>query len=132
MVKGCGEALRELQKKGYIFIVVTNQGGVALGLYTEAEVHQMHGRISGYLSQFDVAIREYYYCPHHSKVSQCLCRKPGSLMLEKAIARFKIDAANSWFIGDNARDIEAGAAAGVRTLLVPSNADLRNYADERF
>jgi len=132
LVHGISEALQELQKKGYIFIVITNQGGIARELYGHDRVHEIHDELKAHFESENVDITEFYYCPHHPNSSACICRKPDSLMLEKALARFDIDASASWFIGDNDRDIEAGKKAGIRTLLIPSNADLREYLSEIF
>jgi len=63
-------------------------------------------------------------------VEACLCRKPLPLMLEKAMARFGIDPGNSWFIGDSERDMEAGKAAGVRTIQVESNGNLTKILEQ--
>ncbi len=130
LVHGIVESLQELQKKGYIFIVITNQGGIARELYDHARVHEIHDQLKYHFESEKIIIQEFYYCPHHPVVSACICRKPDSLMLEKALARFNIHAEKSWFIGDNDRDIEAGKKAGVQTLLIPSNADLREYLDQ--
>jgi D-glycero-D-manno-heptose 1,7-bisphosphate phosphatase len=65
-----------------------------------------------------------YYCPHHPSRGSCLCRKPGSLLLERAIARHTIDPTRSVMIGDRERDMEAAAAVGVRGIRVGSNAPL--------
>lgn len=127
MVEGIAEALQELKKRGYIFIVITNQGGIGKKLYTHNRVKEIHLDLKEFFAGYGVNILEFYYCPHHPESSSCLCRKPDSLMLEKAIARHHINAAASYFIGDNDRDIEAGKKAGVETVLVPSNADLREY-----
>ena len=72
-----------------------------------------------------IVIEEVYYCPHHDSTGKCLCRKPGSLLVEKAIARFDIDASRSYFIGDRERDIIAGQSAGTKGILVEVNSDLR-------
>jgi D-glycero-D-manno-heptose 1,7-bisphosphate phosphatase len=127
IVEGSAEALRWLQAKGYLLIVITNQGGIAKGLYTHSRVNEIHKEIKSFYKIYGVHIKDFYYCPHHPSTGECLCRKPESLMLEKAIARFDIEPSVSWFIGDNPRDIEAGHQAGVKTLLIPSNADLRDF-----
>jgi len=127
IVEGIAAALRELSKKGYIFIVITNQGGIGRGLYSHERVNEIHKQIRIYFESEKVTITDFYYCPHHPSVSACLCRKPDSLMLEKAMARYHIDPSQAWFIGDTERDIEAGLKAGVKTLLIPSNAVLGEY-----
>ena len=71
-----------------------------------------------------IAYLETYFCPHHDALSNCLCRKPHSGMIEKAIARHKIDPVKSFMIGDKYRDIEAGEAAGVRGIKIEVNQSL--------
>jgi D-glycero-D-manno-heptose 1,7-bisphosphate phosphatase len=129
IVKGIAAALRELSKQGYMFIVITNQGGIARGLYSHERVNEIHEQVRLHFESEKVTITDFYYCPHHPSVSACLCRKPDSLMLEKAMARYDIDPVQSWFIGDAERDIEAGIKAGLKTLLIPSNADLGEYLE---
>ena len=130
MVEGVGEALATLRDKGYAFAVATNQSGLAKGLYSESDMHTIHNAIDTYLKDFGVQILDYYYCPHHPSFSKCLCRKPGSSMLERAAARFNADLSKSWFVGDKERDMEAGRQVGLKTLLVTSNEDLRRRIDE--
>lgn len=127
MVEGVGEALAALKEKGYQFAVATNQSGLAKGIYKRADMQTIHDTIEKELEPFDVKILDFYYCPHHPDYSLCLCRKPDSSMLERAVARFGADKTQSWFIGDKQRDIDAGIKAGLNTLLVDSNEDLRPH-----
>ena len=85
----------------------------------------MHHYLEEEMLKYDIHFEEIYYCPHHPDYNgNCLCRKPGSQMLEKAIARFNIDPSQSYFIGDKQRDVDAGSAVGVKGILVESNPDL--------
>lgn len=118
------EALHALGKAGWLRIVISNQSGIGLGLYGHAEVERLHAYLHAHLAQAGAAIDAVYYCPHHPSQGRCLCRKPGSLMIERAIARYDVDASASVMIGDRQRDVEAAAAAGVRGVLVPANAPL--------
>lgn len=127
IVEGIVEALKKLQDKGYLLIVITNQGGIGKGLYTHARLREIHRDLKSFFASYGIKIMDFYYCPHHPVTSACLCRKPDSLMLEKAMARHNIDPEASVFIGDNQRDIDAGVKAGVPTILVPGNADLNDY-----
>ena len=122
---GIFDACRNFQEKGYLLIVITNQGGIAKGLYSHNDVKALHDLMTQKFSENGIVITEVYYCPHHDISGKCLCRKPGSLMVEKAIARFNIDPALSFFIGDRDRDTKAGEGAGVRGILVDVNDDLR-------
>ena len=123
--QGVIEALAELQRRGYLFVVITNQGGVSKGEYSREDVEAVHARMSSLLEEGGVQLEAIYYCPHHPAQENCLCRKPLPLMIQKALARFQIDPARSWMVGDSERDVEAGKAAGLKTLMVKSNGDLR-------
>jgi D-glycero-D-manno-heptose 1,7-bisphosphate phosphatase len=72
----------------------------------------------------NIPLAAVYYCPHHPDLSECLCRKPQSIMVEKAIARFNIDPKASYLIGDRERDIIAGGTAGLTGILIESNSTL--------
>ena len=70
-----------------------------------------------------------YYCPHHSIIENCLCRKPKGLMMEKALNKYQVNAENCFLIGDNPRDIEAAEAAGIQdAYLINSNEDWESIA----
>lgn len=127
MVPGIGEALAALAHRGYLFAVATNQSGIAQGIYNTGDMHQIHRAIAQYLQGYGVHIEAFYYCPHHPGVGKCLCRKPNSGMLERAVARFRAQVGLSWMIGDKDRDIEAGTRIGLNTLLIPANSDLRPW-----
>lgn len=116
--------LKAMQAKGFQFVVISNQGGVAKNLYNHAFLDGIHQTLISRLSAHEISLLEIYYCPHHPDFGKCICRKPDSLMVEKAIARFKLNAAVCWFIGDAQRDMEAAAKAGVRGILAESNSDL--------
>lgn len=118
---GVFEGLKALQKKGYLLIIITNQGGIAKGLYTKEDVEILHKWMKNELSKKGIEITEIYFCPHHDVSGKCLCRKPGSQMLEKAIARFNIEVAQSFFMGDKETDVQAAIAAGVKPVKVRVN-----------
>ncbi|MFM7054933.1 MAG: D-glycero-alpha-D-manno-heptose-1,7-bisphosphate 7-phosphatase [Bacteroidota bacterium] len=119
VVKGC----RNLHELGYEIIIITNQGGIAKGLYSHEDVEKLHQHMRAIFQNEGVSILEIYYCPHHSDYGKCLCRKPGSLMVEKAIARFEIDKNESFFIGDMDRDLQAAHGVGIKGHLVETNSD---------
>ncbi len=123
------ETLKEYQSQGFLIIVITNQGGLAKGLYTLTELNKMHQYFLNEMEKSGVTIAEIYFCPHHPDFNgNCLCRKPGSLLVEKAMARFDIDPKASYFIGDRPRDAEAGEKVGVKGILVPSNTLLKDIS----
>ena len=127
---GMVESLQILQEKGYLLIVITNQGGIAKKLYNHKEVKEVHKTLREFFQTYGIKITDFYYCPHHDKVGKCLCRKPDSLMLEKAMAQYHIDPDQSYFIGDTERDVLAGDKAGLSSILIQPNADLGNYLDQ--
>jgi len=118
------EALTLAAEAGFLLIIVSNQGGIAKGLYTMRDVLEMQNSLEVRLKKKGTSITEGYYCPHHPDLGKCICRKPSPLMLQKAIARFDIDPGRSFLIGDSGRDIAAAEGAGVRGILLPSNTDI--------
>lgn len=127
---GVVEALKKWQEKGFIFIVISNQGGIARGTYTKNNVEEVHGKLIQLMHDNNIEIQDIYYCPHHNEFEKCLCRKPNSLMIEKAIARFDIDVAASFMVGDNHKDIDAAANAGVLGIKIESNQSLMTIVDQ--
>ncbi len=124
------EVLQLFQQKGYLLIVITNQSGIAKKLYKQAEVEVLHKYLINELNTYNITLTEIYYCVHHPDVSRCICRKPDSLFVEKALARFNIDASKSYFIGDKERDVEAGEKAGVHGILIESNSSLKTILNQ--
>ncbi len=130
ILPGLISALKNFKNAGYLLIVVSNQSGIAKGLYTQADVELLHKYLVKTLAHEDVMFDEVYYCIHHPDVSKCICRKPDSLFIEKAIARFNIDPSKSFFIGDKVRDIEAAQKAGVKGLLIEANTPLSDIMNQ--
>lgn len=123
--------LKQLQDNGYILIVITNQGGLAKGWYTKDTLDGMHRHLKETYQLNGVTFAEIYYCNHHPEYNgKCLCRKPGSLMLEKALARFDIDPSLSYFIGDRERDVIAGELAGIKGILINSDQPISEVMDQ--
>lgn len=124
---GVAEAIKLLNEKGFKVIVVTNQAGVARGLYTEETVRELNSYIQECLAGQEAIIERFYYCPHHIEgvVEEyrkvCDCRKPNPGMIQQAVCDFDIDLKSSFVIGDNLSDVEAGRRAGCRTILLASS-----------
>jgi D-glycero-D-manno-heptose 1,7-bisphosphate phosphatase len=119
--EGTIEALQHLKEAGYLLIVITNQSGIAKGIYSREDVLTCHNYFQ---EQCGHLLDDLYYCPHHEQFnSASLTRKPDCLMIEKAIAKYKIDPDSSWMIGDAIRDIKAGKKAGVRTIHLTEKPD---------
>ena len=111
--------LKKLYDEGYMLVIITNQGGIALGRYTEEILAKMHNRLFSKFEEQGAKIMKAYYCNHHPTVSEeCNCRKPKSGMLLEAISAYDIDPALSLMIGDKPRDVEAANGAGVKGMLI--------------
>jgi D-glycero-D-manno-heptose 1,7-bisphosphate phosphatase len=111
-----------LQDKGYLLLVATNQGGLAKGWYTEEELAKMHDHLKNTYLEHGVTITDVFYCPHHPDFTgSCDCRKPKPGLLLQGIEKYNVDPAQSYFIGDRERDVEAGTAAGIKGILIDSD-----------
>ncbi|MDR3357301.1 MAG: D-glycero-beta-D-manno-heptose 1,7-bisphosphate 7-phosphatase [Desulfovibrio sp.] len=116
---GVPETLALLGRHGYKLVVVTNQSGLARGFYNAESVKRLHELMNRDLAARNAAIHAFYYCPHHPDFTgPCACRKPRPGMLLRAAAEMSLNRAQSWMIGDKALDMEAGLAAGCRSVLV--------------
>lgn len=130
LIQGVPSAIASLRGLGYTIVVVTNQGGVARGRYGEDDVDAVHQRINELIRASSGAhINRFYYCPYHPDAvidrykREHPWRKPAPGMLLQAAKDMDIDLEQSWMIGDQMRDVEAGAAAGARTILLDQSAE---------
>jgi len=124
-----GECLKRFADRSYLLIMVSNQGGVSKGRYTLAELNEMHQILLDELDRHGVTFDAMYVCRHHPEQTLCLCRKPLSLLFEKALARFDLDPSQCVMIGDTERDILAANGAGVRGIRVVPNEILLENVD---
>ncbi|MDR1040512.1 MAG: HAD family hydrolase, partial [Deltaproteobacteria bacterium] len=116
---GALDALRLIGDSGLIAIIVTNQSGVARGLYREEDILELHRRMGEELRGLGISVPPLYYCPHHPDLTgPCGCRKPAPGMLTRAAREHSLDLSRSFMVGDKASDLGAGLAAGCRTILV--------------
>lgn len=111
------EAISLLNSYGFKVILVTNQSGLARGLFDEKALEQIHNKMHDVLKKYSAHIDAVYYCPHHPD-DNCDCRKPGTALFRKAAAEHGLDLAASYVIGDTQMDIGAGKALGCKTVLV--------------
>ncbi len=117
LIPGAVEALRELQRLGLGLLVLTNQSPIGRGLMTQADLDRIHDRLGELLAEGGVTLDGIESCPHRPDEG-CGCRKPGTLMVERAAARMGFDPAGSWIVGDHGSDLRLGRAVGGRTILV--------------
>jgi len=112
-----GRALRRMKNAGYQLIVVSNQSGVARGLFEEKDLLPINRQIQTLLAPYGVKVDAFYYCPHGPD-DGCKCRKPMPGMILRAARDNAVDPQISWMIGDILNDVEAGNRAGCRTIHV--------------
>lgn len=124
------ENCKQLVAWGYDLVVITNQGGIAKGIYGHEEVNVLNEKIRSDAKSHDVDFLAVYYCPHHHEIAKCLCRKPHGLMLEKACAKYHIDPAQSYFIGDSERDLTAAKNANIKGILIEKNTSMSIIFDQ--
>jgi D-glycero-D-manno-heptose 1,7-bisphosphate phosphatase len=134
-VGGAPQAIAQLNAAGYFVFVVTNQAGVARGLYDEASVRRLHDWMAAELSGAGALVDAWYYCPHHPSEGlppyrlDCDCRKPKPGMLQQALGRFPVDLAASFLVGDRETDIAAAEAAGIPGFMFSGGA-LDRFVDD--
>ena len=118
------DTVRALNHSGLPVVVVTNQAGVARGLFDEAFVDETHRHLSAILQAGRARIDAYYYCPHHPDgnveryARTCECRKPGRGLVDRAARDLGLDPARSFVVGDTWLDVGLGRAVGARSVLV--------------
>ncbi|MCX5819059.1 MAG: HAD family hydrolase [Deltaproteobacteria bacterium] len=124
LLPGAAGAIRRINESGLMAVVVTNQSGIARGLFDKAFVAQVHARLREMLRAEGALIDAFYFCPHHptegggAYLKTCDCRKPAPGMLLLAAEELRIDPNCSYMVGDTLKDIEAGARAGAQGILV--------------
>ena len=124
LMPNAGTGLRLLRDAGFALLVITNQPGVARGLFAESALAAVEARLRALLANEGVMLHGFAYCPHSPEgvvaryAHACACRKPLPGMLLAAARQHGIDLATSWMIGDILNDVEAGQRAGCRTVLL--------------
>lgn len=118
------ESLQLAQSKGYLLIIITNQGGIAKGIYTHQDVAKVHRYLEEELVKNGINLTDIFYSPHHQDYSKSLDRKPDTLMFEKAMALYNINPKHSFMIGDSQRDIIASEKVGVKGIKIEPNSSI--------
>lgn len=114
-IPGVPEAFEKFKEEGYLLIVITNQSGIVKGIYKKEDVFIVHNQIQ---KETNNALDDIFMAPYHEKWTNSLTRKPNSLMLEKAIAKYDVDVSQSWMIGDKKRDLVPAWKLGLKTAIV--------------
>jgi D-glycero-D-manno-heptose 1,7-bisphosphate phosphatase len=124
LLPGAAQAIARLNEAEWAVVVVTNQSGIARGFLDEERLAEIHGALETLLEMEGAKLDAIYFCPHHPTVGEdpyrldCSCRKPAPGMILRAAVELGLDLRASWIVGDSLRDLDAGAAAGVRGILV--------------
>ncbi|MBC8548398.1 MAG: HAD family hydrolase [Candidatus Brocadiales bacterium] len=124
LIPGTLEALRLLKDSNIKIYIITNQAGIARGHFTEEQFHELTRHMLSCFDKNKCKIEEVLYCPHHPDgiipeyTQKCLCRKPGTKLIEEVMAEKKLNANEIALIGDKDSDIEAGLRLGLTTYLV--------------
>ena len=112
--EGIFNLVRKYTGTGYLIIVITNQAGIAKGVYSEKEYLDLTGWMIGQFRKEGILISRVYHCPHHPDITgECLCRKPNPGMILQAIKDFDLDISQCVLIGDKESDLQAGRNAGI-------------------
>jgi histidinol-phosphate phosphatase family protein len=134
---GVIEGLKLLQQAGYIFVVISNQAGVARGYFKIEELEKVEDKLNLLFNKEGIIIEKYYFCPHHidGKIPEytiaCKCRKPKPGMILQAAKDLGISTADSWMVGDILNDAESGNRAGCKTVLI-NNGNETEWVESSF
>ena len=126
LTPGAGPALRALRDAGFALVLVSNQSGVALGRFPAAALRGVEDRLAELLAPHGVSLDAVYYCPHAPApdgTPTCVCRKPAPGLFFQAARERRLHLRRSWMIGDILNDVEAGRAAGCRTILLANGGE---------
>ena len=121
-LKNTFKALRLIQKKKFLLLIITNQSVVGRKLISKKKLEQIHLHIKYKLKKRGILISDIFYCPHHPKYAKghykikCQCRKPGNLMIEKAIKKWNINRKKSFMIGDKFSDLYSAKKSKIKFL----------------
>lgn len=128
LLEGVAEAVKKINESGYLAIVVSNQPVIARGDCSFDELKEIHNKLETELGNYGAYVDDIYFCPHHPDKGfegeraeykiDCACRKPKPGMLLQAAKEYHIDLSQSYMVGDSFRDIEAGLAAGCKTVYI--------------
>jgi formyltetrahydrofolate-dependent phosphoribosylglycinamide formyltransferase len=130
LLPGAADAIRRLNQRGLVTIVVTNQSGIARALLSTDDYYRTEQRLDQLLAASGARVDGHYFCPHLPEVSgPCECRKPGTLLYRQAAERFGIELGRSWWIGDKERDVLPAEAFGGRGILLHDGFNLSSAVD---
>ncbi|UCC82356.1 MAG: HAD family hydrolase [Gemmatimonadota bacterium] len=123
LMPGAADAVRKLKDAGLAVVLVTNQSGIARGVFTQQQFEEVQERMLELLGAADAHLDDVFYCPHHPDVTgPCDCRKPAAGMYRRAAERLSIDLARSFYVGDRWRDVAVTEEVGGTPFLLATGA----------
>jgi len=129
-VPGAIGAMKALAEAGFALVIVTNQAGIARGMYEVEDYHAVAARVTARLADGGVVVDGTWFCPHHPDITgSCACRKPGTGMYRAAADALDLDFSRSFFIGDKLSDVGAAQTLGGRGILVRTGYGAEQEAD---
>lgn len=125
---GAVESLKRLRDLGFVFVVVTNQSGMAKGIVQIENLNLIHQKMTAFFASHGLDVSRYYYAPYNTETNHPM-RKPNPGMLQAATQDHNLDLSESWMIGDRWSDISAGKALGLRSIFVLGSESPQNLKD---
>lgn len=121
LLRNAAAGLKAMATAGWPLVIISNQSGIARGLFSEREYHAVMSRLRDLLEPFGVTFAADYFCPHLESITgPCACRKPGTLLFRRAAQDLELDLVKSWYLGDRWRDVQPALALGGHGLLIGS------------
>jgi len=117
LIPNAAKGIKKIQDMGYRIAIITNQPGIGIGYFTEADFYKVNRAMLSAFSKYGILVDKIYFCPH-SKAAGCNCRKPGLALVQRAVEELNLDLSRCIFIGDKTSDMETGRRAGMQTILV--------------
>lgn len=132
LLPGVAQAIKQLNEHGFLAVTVSNQSGIARGLYTVADYTAVQRRLAELLEAHGAHLDGAYFCPHHPRFTgPCECRKPGLKLFRDAAEALDIDLARSWWVGDRLSDVQPARALGGKAILVAAGEGILNQGQAR-
>ena len=114
-IDGVFDVLQEVQRRGYLIFIITNQSGIGRGYFQEEQMHKFHEKMLEGFSAHQIEIKDIVFCPH-SPEDNCDCRKPSPKLINQLCTKYQIDTSKSFMVGDKVSDVKAGENAGMTSI----------------
>lgn len=128
-VDGVFYNLQRISQKGFQLFIVSNQGGISRGMYSKDNIQKLHDELVQTFRINQIEISDIVFCPHHHEIEKCICRKPGSLMIDKLVAKYNLSKEGSYMIGDSESDMEASRKAGIQGIRIHPNQNMYPFIE---